>query len=107
MNKTGVYSKVLKRIVFAIMVILLLTVLIPVTVGIYYFNKADFKCPNDSIYPEKYHVKSVGDSIKYIEYDLLHRNKYGLWEVTKAWRNVLVVPLAECYSFVSRYNRPA
>lgn len=29
MNKTGVYSKVLKRIVFAIMVILLLTVLIP------------------------------------------------------------------------------
>ena len=81
MNKTGVYSKVLKRIVFAIMVILLLTVLIPVTVGIYYFNKADFKCPNDSIYPEKYHVKSVGDSIKYIEYDLLHRNKYGLWEV--------------------------
>ncbi|MBP9982088.1 MAG: choloylglycine hydrolase [Prevotella sp.] len=81
MNKIGVYSKVLKRIVFTIMVILLLTVLIPVTVGIYYFNKADFKCPNDSIYPEKYHVKSVGDSIKYIEHDLLHRNKYGLWEV--------------------------
>jgi len=27
--------------------------------------------------------------------------------LTKAWRNVLVVPLAECYSFVSRYNRPA
>lgn len=63
------------------MVIVLLMVLIPATVGIYYFNKADFKCPNDSIYLEKYHVKSVGDSIKYIEHDLLHRNKYGLWEV--------------------------
>ena len=75
MNKTGVYKKVLKRIVLTIIVIVFLSVLIPVTVGVYYFNKADFKCPNDSIYPEKYHVKSVGDSIKYIEHDLLHRNK--------------------------------
>jgi predicted choloylglycine hydrolase len=81
MNKTGIYKKVFKRILWVIILIVLLTVLIPVTVGIYYFNKADFKCPSDSVYTEKYHVKSVGDSIKYIEHDLLHRNKYGLWEV--------------------------
>lgn len=81
MNKTNIHKKVFKRILSVIMVIVLLMVLIPVTVGIYYFNKADFKCPSDSIYPTKYHVTSIGDSIKYIEHDLLHRNKYGLWEV--------------------------
>lgn len=81
MNKVHSYKKLFKRILLSITVIVLLSVLIPVTIGIYYFNKADFKCPNDSIYPEEYVVQVANDSVKYIEQDLLHLNNYGIWEV--------------------------
>ena len=64
MNKAHSYKKLFKKILLSIAVIVLLSVLIPVTIGIYYFNKADFKCPNDCIYPEKYVVQVANDSVK-------------------------------------------
>ena len=69
MNKVHSYKKLFKRILLSITVIVLLSVLIPVTIGIYYFNKADFKCPNDSIYPEEYVVQVANDTVKYNEQD--------------------------------------
>ena len=81
MSKISSYKKIVKRILLFVLIIILVLIFIPITVGIYYFKKADFKSPNDSICLEKYAVHAMNDSIKYVGQDLLHLNSCGIWEI--------------------------
>lgn len=81
MSKISSYKKIVKRILLFVLIIILVLIFMPITVGIYYFKKADFKSPNDSICLEKYAVHAMNDSIKYVGQDLLHLNSCGIWEI--------------------------
>ena len=81
MNKANKLKRIIKTASLIILVGVVILLLIPIGIGTYYFHKADFKCPTDSVYLSDFRIIQEGDSMKIIDNDFLHLNEYGLWEV--------------------------
>ena len=80
MNKIWDYKKLLKLTFVSIAICVIVIVLIPIGFGTYYFHRADFKCPTDSVDFSSYRIIQENDSLTIIDQDFLRLNDYGLWE---------------------------
>lgn len=80
MNKVRSYLKTIKKICLFMVLFFMILLLVPIGLGTYFFCKADFKCPTDSIDLSSYKLTLQSDSLRIIQQDFVQLNQYGLWE---------------------------